>query len=66
MAYPNKTVLIVSHGTIMRLLLIHLGYGTYTELSRTTHSIKNGAYIKLACNGIDFKILETQGVKKLI
>ena len=61
-AYQNKTVLVVTHGGVMRALLVHLGYGTYAQIQPT--SVKNGSYIKLESDGIDFFIKETKGVLK--
>lgn len=60
--FPGKTVLVVTHGGIMRGFLIHLGYGTRKELG--WGSIKNTAYLKLLSDGVDFIIKETKGVKK--
>ncbi len=59
----GKKILIVSHGAIMRVFLIHLGYGTYENLS--FGSIKNTAYIKLLSDGVDFFVKETEGVELL-
>lgn len=61
-AYLGKTVLVVSHGSIMRSLLIHLGFGNYKELY--PGKIKNGAYIKLLSEGIEFFIKETVRIEK--
>ena len=61
-AYPGKTVLVVSHGSIMRSLLIHLGFGLFDEFS--AGCIQNTGYIKLETDGVDFNILETKGVTK--
>lgn len=61
-AYPGKTILIASHGGIMRYLLIKLGWASYDELA--THGIKNAAFIKVACDGIDFFIKETYLIEK--
>jgi broad specificity phosphatase PhoE len=58
----GETILIVTHGAIIRTLLIHLGYFTY-EYSRS-YLIGNTAYVKLTANGNDFFIEETQGIKK--
>jgi len=62
---PNlgKNILIVTHGGVIRNLLIHLGYGDYQSLGFGT--ISNTAYIKLLSDGIDFFIKEAQGVKLL-
>ncbi len=62
-AYPQKNVLIVTHGGIMRAFLIHLGYGT--EKTLPSGSIKNTAYLRLDCDGVDFFIKETFGVEKM-
>ncbi len=62
-AFTGKTVLAVSHGSIMRALLMHLGYATYDELPG--RSIENTGYIKLESDGIDFFIKELKGVNKV-
>ena len=62
-AYAGNTVLVVSHGGIMRAFLIHLGYAS--EKTMPSGSIENTAYIKLDCDGVDFNVLETEGVNKL-
>jgi broad specificity phosphatase PhoE len=62
-AYTGKTVLVVSHQTIMRTFLMHIGYVKYAELPEG--SITNAGYIKLLSDGIDFYVAETQGVKKV-
>jgi probable phosphoglycerate mutase len=60
--YPKKTILIVTHGGLMRYTLIHLGYGTYQTLQN--RAVGNTSYIKLESDGIDFFIREVKGVKK--
>jgi broad specificity phosphatase PhoE len=60
-AYLGKTVLIVSHQTIMRTFLMHIGYVKYTELPEG--SISNAGYIKLLSDGTSFKVSERVGVK---
>ena len=62
-AYPGKTVLVVSHSANMRALLVHLGYGNYQEVGPGT--IKNTAYIKLESDGVDFFVKETKGIQKI-
>lgn len=62
-AYPGKTVLMVSHGGLMRTLLIHLGYGTYETLP--PGSIGNLGYVKMRSDGVDFFISETSGVTRI-
>jgi len=61
-SYSGKTILVVSHGGVMRYLLVHLGFGTYKTLP--PRSIANTAYIKLASDGVDFFVKETKGVTK--
>ena len=62
--YFGKSVLMLSHGGIMRAFLIHLGFATYETLP--SGSISNLAYVKLRCDGVDFFIEETEGVKTKI
>jgi broad specificity phosphatase PhoE len=61
-AYPNKNILVVSHGGVMRALLLHLGFATYDELEE--YIIANASYIKLESDGVDFIVKETQGIFK--
>ena len=60
--HPGQTVLAVSHQTVMRLFLTHIGYAPYPELSQG--SIPNGSYIVLTTNDVDFDVTETHGVIK--
>lgn len=62
-AYPGKTILIVSHGNVMRSFLVRLGYATFRELAHG--SIENTGYIKIETDGVDFFIRETAGVYKV-
>jgi len=61
-AYPNKKVLVISHGGVIKFFLIHLGFATTKQLG--WHAIKNTAHVKLLCDGVDFFIKETFGVHK--
>ena len=63
LAYPGKTLLVVSHGGMMRTLLIRLGFGTYKTLYPGI--VKNLAYIKLESDGVNFFIKETEGIEKV-
>lgn len=54
----SKTVLVVTHGGIMRTLLNRLSEETYYS-----GAISNLAYIKLESDGVDFFIKEKQGIK---
>ena len=62
LAYIGKNVLVVSHGGMIRALLIHLGFGTRQEL--TPHAVQNCAYLKLVSDGTDFSIEETHNIIK--
>lgn len=56
----EKNIFIVTHGGVMRVILIHLGYGTSQTLPPS--SIANTAYVKIESDGIDFFIKETYGI----
>ncbi len=60
--YPGKNILVTTHGGMMRILLIHLGFGTYKNIF--VGIIDNAAYIKLLSDGVDFFIEETKGINK--
>ena len=64
-AYPNKTVIVVTHGGCIRTFLMHMGYVKYSELPAGA-LLKNAGYVKVLCDGIDFFIQEVKGVKKQI
>src|SRR3990167_1102611 len=57
-AYAGKNVLVVSHGGMIRLLLLHLGYSEYI----TAGGFANGGYLKLRSDGVDFFLDEVKGV----
>ncbi len=59
-ANPQRTILIISHVPLMKLLLIHLGYATRKQLKG--ESIENGGYIKLKSDGEQFDVIETHGI----
>ncbi len=61
LAYLGKTILIVSHGGMMRSLLIHLGYGTYENLA--PGAVANLGYFVLESDGVDFFIKKTEGIR---
>lgn len=62
-AYPDKAVLVVSHGSFIRLALIKMGFGSYKNLP--PGSVKNGGWVKFESDGTDFFIKEYDGIKKL-
>lgn len=62
--YRNKTVLVITHGNLLRCLLNYLGYATFNELP--AGSIENTGYIVLESNGVDFFIKDVVGVNKQV
>lgn len=61
LAYSGKTVLIGSHVSLMKTLLIHMGLVTHKEMDG--QSIENAGYIKLKCDGVEFFIDDVRGLK---
>ena len=59
-AYPTKTILLVSHGDVIKYFLIHIGYTTYSQLGEG--SIENCSYVKIQSDGVDFFVKETKGI----
>lgn len=62
MAYPNKTVLVVSHGGPLRMFLAKTGYAMKRELPGG--SFKNAGYVKVLSDGVNFFIKEVEGIVK--
>jgi broad specificity phosphatase PhoE len=63
LAYLGENVLIVSHGAVMRSLLIYFDYGDYKNLSHGC--INNAGYLIIESDGVDFFLKEVNGVNKL-
>lgn len=61
-AYRGGKILIVSHGDAIKYFLIHIGFGTYEELSGD--AIENCSYVKVQSDGVDFFVKETRGIHK--
>ena len=61
-AYAGKNVLVISHGGVLRLLLIHLGYGTYNQLP--PFCIDNTGYLVLKSYGVEIEIEKVVVVHK--
>ncbi len=59
---PGKTILLVTHGGIMRAALIKLGVSSREQLKHG--AVQNGGYIKLKSDGVDFFVEETEGIVK--
>lgn len=62
-ASPGKNVLAVTHGGVIRMILIHLGFGSHEELAAGT--VANTAWVKLHSDGTDFFVQQTFGITKL-
>ncbi|MFH0943410.1 MAG: histidine phosphatase family protein [Candidatus Beckwithbacteria bacterium] len=66
-AYPGKTVLIVSHGAVIRHFLIRIGFATFNQLRWDPDKappINNLGYAVIQSDGIDFFVTETFGINK--
>jgi broad specificity phosphatase PhoE len=61
-AYPNKNVLVATHGGCIRMFLIHMGHFKYGELP--AGSFQNGGYVKVLSDGVDFFIKDIKGIVK--
>lgn len=61
-AYPNKTVLVVSHSGCIRTFLMHVGYVKYGKLP--AGSFSNAGYAKIFSDGVNFFVEEVKGIKK--
>jgi broad specificity phosphatase PhoE len=59
--YSGKALLVISHGSIMRSVLMHLGFGSYDDLP--PGCIDNTGYFVLESDGVDFFIKKTVGIK---
>jgi len=64
LAYPNKNVLLITHGNIMRTFLMHLGYATPQELP--SESVKNTGYMIIKSDGVEFEVVKTVGIEKKV
>ncbi len=56
--HPGKHILAITHGGIMRAMLIQLGFGTYNSLGR----FKNTAHFVLKTDGSDMFIDQVTGI----
>jgi len=61
-AYQGKNILVVTHGSVMRVFLTKLGYLSPVESGNVF--IKNLAYVKILSDGVDFFIKEVFGIEK--
>lgn len=58
-AFPGKTILLVSHGGLIRMLLIKLGAGDFNQVE----GLDNCGYVKIASDGIEFFLEEMNGIR---
>lgn len=58
--FPGKTILVVSHGGIMRQLLIKIGFATYDNMIHG--AVRNGAFVKIQSNGKSLFVKEISGI----
>lgn len=61
-AYPGKNILIVCHGGIMREFLSRIGFGSRDEMK--PGAVSNLAYFVVDCDGTEFFLQKTEGVRK--
>lgn len=61
-SYPGKTILVISHSSLIRQALMKMGFGNYDTLP--PGSVHNGGWVKFESDGVDFYIKETEGIKK--
>ncbi len=62
LAHAGQTVLVVSHGGPMRILLIHLGY--LSDQQAPPGLLENGAHIELESDGITFEVKQVVGLRE--
>lgn len=61
-AYPNKTMLMITHGGIIRTFLAHCGFAKTRDLK--AGSFKNAGFVQIESDGTDFVIKKVEGYKK--
>lgn len=59
-AYCGKNALVVTHGSLVRVLLTHLGYVTLDQIP--PFSVGNAAIVKLESDGVNFFVKSTKGI----
>ena len=68
-AYLGKTVLVVSHGALIRHFLIRIGFATFQQLQwipGISMPISNLGHAIIDCDGLDFFVKDTFGINKTI
>jgi broad specificity phosphatase PhoE len=61
-AYANKTILIVTHGGVIKTFLAHIGFVKLSELRDVT--FRNAGYLKVESDGVDFWLQEVRGYQR--
>ncbi len=59
-AYAGKKILVVTHGGLMRTLLVHVGYVDYQKVRKLR--IDNTGYFVLHSDGIELEIAKTENI----
>lgn len=60
--YPETTILVGTHGGVLRTLLVHLGWGTHAEVPKG--SVQNAGRVVVRTDGTDIELVEVAGVTK--
>lgn len=60
MQYQGKTLLLVTHGSLMKALLVHLGFAQHDQIP--AGAVKNASYIELQTDGIDFSLVRVKDI----
>lgn len=59
----GKTLLIITHGAVIRTFLVSIGFANFNQLP--VGSVSNTGYIVIEFDGVEFKLIETVSVNKL-
>ena len=62
-ANPGQNILLGTHGGIIKVLLVHLGYLSYKNMNE--FRITNTGYVILESDGVEFKIQKVHGLRKI-
>lgn len=62
-SHPGSVILVGSHGSAMRSLLVHIGWATHNTLP--PGSIENTAYVELIHNNGDISVGNTSGINRV-
>lgn len=60
--HVGQTVLLAGHANILKILLVHIGFGTWQELP--SGAVEHTGYVRLRTDGSDFFIDKTEGINK--